>query len=324
MNTKKESQGNAIYFLLLLVPLFWGGAFGAAKHVITEIPPITAATLRFGFAGLLLLPLVLIRSEWRFEVIKKRWIGLILMAITGIFAYNAFFFIALEYTSAINGSLVMATTPVFMTLGAVLFLKEQWSKRIGFGLLLSLSGVFLVIMKGSLQTLLSLSVNMGDLLFLAALFCWVVHGLIGKVVMNGVSPLLTTTFTTIAGSAMLGIWSLFENGWSSVPSMSNQSWAEIIYMSIFATVVAFLLWNRGIYQVGASKSSMYMNLVPINAAWIAVLFYGSVMEWQQIAGMIMVLTGVYFSASSNKQTARPKQHKKIYQLKQPQPHKLKL
>jgi drug/metabolite transporter (DMT)-like permease len=89
-----------MYVLLLLVPLFWGGVFGAAKHVITEIPPITAAALRFGLAGLLLLALALIRPEWSLEALKKRWLALLAMSFMGIFAYNAFFFLgACPYVS---------------------------------------------------------------------------------------------------------------------------------------------------------------------------------------------------------------------------------
>lgn len=166
-----NKPSNRIYFILLLVPLFWGGAFGAAKHVITEIsPPITAATIRFGLAGIILLGLVFLKSAWKWQVIKQKWLGLGGMALTGIFGYNALFFIALEHTSAINGSLIMATTPVFLTLGTVLFFKESWNARIAIGLFLSWFGVFLVIIKGSWHILISLSFNLGDLLFLAALF----------------------------------------------------------------------------------------------------------------------------------------------------------
>ncbi|MED3729665.1 DMT family transporter, partial [Priestia filamentosa] len=141
----KSKQKAGIYFLMLLVPLFWGGAFGAAKHVITEISPITAATLQFGPAGLILLLVVTMRSQWKIDVLKKQWFGLLMMALTGILGYNAFFFVALGHTSAINGSLIMATTPVFVTFGAALFLNETWNGRLGIGLLLSLIGVFLVI-----------------------------------------------------------------------------------------------------------------------------------------------------------------------------------
>ncbi|OEH93756.1 hypothetical protein BFG57_11260 [Bacillus solimangrovi] len=286
-----------MYVLLLLVPLFWGGAFGAAKHIITEVPPITAATLRFGSASLILLVLVLVRSKWDTAAIKKQWIGLMGMAVTGIFLYNVFFFIALKYTSAINGSLIMATTPVFITFGAVFFLNEVFNKRLGFGLFLSLFGVLIVIFKGSIETLLTLSFNSGDLLFVAALACWVIHGLIAKVVMKDVSSLLTTTVSMLVGSVFLAICSIFEGGWTDVATMSFQSWLELAYMSILASVIAFILWNEGIKQIGTSKSSMYMNLVPINAAWISVIFYGSTLHWQQLIGMLIVIVGVFIATS---------------------------
>ncbi|GGL60683.1 hypothetical protein GCM10007968_25820 [Sporolactobacillus putidus] len=185
----QEKQNNGIYYiLLLLVPIFWGGAFGATKHVITEIPPVTAATIRFGLASIILLTITAVRSEWKTNLSKKSGIGILFMSLTGIFGYNLFFFESMKYTSPINGSLIMATTPVFVVLGAVVFLKESWNLRIGFGLLLSLFGVFLVIVRGSLQTITALKFNIGDLLLLTALGCWVAHGLIGKVVMKTCSP----------------------------------------------------------------------------------------------------------------------------------------
>ncbi|MFY0543771.1 DMT family transporter [Brevibacillus sp. H7] len=304
METQSSRQQTRISLLLLLVPLFWGGAFGAAKHVITEIPSITAAALRFGLAGLILLAVALFKSEWNLASLRLRWRGLLLMALTGIFAYNAFFFLALRYTSAINGSLIMATTPVFMTVGAVLFLQEPWNKRLGLGLALSLAGVILVILKGSLHTLFSLTFNLGDLLFSVALISWVVHSLIGKVVMKGVSPLFATTVTTTVGSIPLLFWSVWEGGWGNVLAMSGQSWMEMVYMVVCATVVAFFLWNRGIHQIGASKASMYMNLVPINAAWIAVLFYDSSIGWQQVIGIVLVILGVFVSTFSPPEKAK--------------------
>ncbi len=303
MQQTKDKQTIGIYLLLLLVPLFWGGAFGAAKHIITEVPPITTAAFRFGLAGLILYAAARFSSEWDIQKIKVHWLGLLLMALTGIFGYNLFFFMGLEYTSAVNGSLIVATTPVFVTLGAVLFLGETWSPRLGTGLILSLTGVFLVIIKGSLQTVKTLTFNEGDLLFIAALICWIAHGLIGKVVLQKVSPFLTTTVTTIVGSVCLALLSFFERGWGNILSMSNQAWLEMAFMVFFASIVGFILWNKGIQKIGASKASMYMNLVPINAAWIAFFLYDAPISWQQIAGMFMVIFGVYVSTTGH--------HKKI-------------
>ncbi len=128
---ENNNKANSMYVLMLAVPLFWGGSFSTAEHVVTEIPPLVAATLRFGIAGIILMMYVSIKSEWDIGALKKRWKGLLLVSLTSIFGYNALFFFGLTYTSAINGSLIIATMPVFVALGAILFLKETWSSKIG-------------------------------------------------------------------------------------------------------------------------------------------------------------------------------------------------
>lgn len=288
----QSTVGWRMYTLLGLVPLFWGGAFPAAQHVVMEIPPLTAATIRFGTAGIILL-VICFRSiiVARYEI-KKMWFGLMIMSVTGIFGYNALFFIALQSTSAINGSLIMATTPVFMTAGAVLFLKEGWNVRLVIGLGLSIIGVILVITEGSPGKLLSLSFNKGDVLLILALFSWVTHGLVGKTVMKLIDPLVVTTLTMLVGTMGLAICSLVEGGMSAVFSMSFQAWTEMSYMSVFASVIAFFLWNQGVQKVGASRASLFMNMVPLHATWISVVFYSSEMSWEQMVGILIVISGV--------------------------------
>lgn len=304
---QNQNHSNKIYFLLLLVPLFWGGSFSTAEHVVTEIPPLVAATLRFGIAGVILMVYLTIKAEWDMGSIKKRWKGLLLVALTGIFGYNALFFLGVHYTSAINGSLIIATMPIFVTLGSILFLNEKWNSKVGISLLLSLIGVIIVITKGSLDMLLSLAFNVGDLLFLAALACGVIYGLVGKAVMKDVSPLFATTIMTVMGSVFLAISSLYEGGWDKVPSMSAQSWLEMFYMVICGTLVGYIIFNKGVEQIGASKASMYLNLTPIVTTLISVVLYGSVMSWKEVMGMIFVLIGVYIAnskpASSSKKVA---------------------
>ncbi|MCM3341870.1 DMT family transporter [Paenibacillus sp. MER TA 81-3] len=295
MAKQDKTQWSSMYVWMLLVPLFWGGSFATAKHVVTEIPPLVAATIRFGMAGMILALIVTIRSVWKMDVLKVRWKGLLFIAVTGIFGYNALFFVGLHYTSVINGSLIIATMPVFTALGAVLFLKESWSGRTGLGLILTSIGVLVVITEGSLDALLSSSLNIGDLMFVAALICGVLYSLAGKAVMKDVSPLLTTTLTTLFGSLLLLVSSLLEGGWERVPHMSWQGWQEMLYMVVCGTLVGYIIFNKGVEQIGAMKASMYLNLVPIVATLASVVLYGSTVAWQQLLGMIIVLSGLYIA-----------------------------
>ncbi len=296
-NKEKVERGTSIYLLLLLVPLFWGGAFGAGKHVLTEIPPFLTATLRFGLAGLILIAWLTYKKGWDLQLLKARWKGMLLLAMTGIFGYNAFFFFGLQFTSATNGSLVVAMNPVSTTLAAVIFLGEAWSRRLGIGMTLSLIGLLVVITGGSFETVRSMSFNAGDLLLLGSVVSWSIYSTVGKVVMRGMSSLLVTTVTTVAGAFGLFIGSLFEGGWDRLSNLSVQSGFELVYMAVFATVIAFVIWNLGIQRIGASKTSAYVNLVPICATTIAVLLYGEQVTWAHGVGVVLTISGVLLSTS---------------------------
>ncbi len=284
-----------MYLLMLLVPLFWGGSFATAEHVITEIPPLVAATIRFALAGAILVAIVLIKDEWNMSVLSRNWKGLLFVSLTGIFGYNAFFFMGLHYTSTMNGSLIIATMPVFVTIGAVLFFKEPWSIKIAISLILSLIGVIVVITKGSLHILLAMSFNQGDLLFIAALACGVLYSLTGKLVMKDVSPLFTTMSMTVLGAFFLAGMTVFDGGWEKVQELSMQGWIEMLYMVVCGTLVGYIIFNKGVEEIGASKASMYLNLTPIVATVLAVVLYKATITWQQLLGMIIVLAGVYIA-----------------------------
>ena len=148
-----------IYFLMLLAPLFWGGAFSTTKHLLTELPPLTVAAFRFLVAGLMMGGWIWWRGGWDWQAIRDSWRGLLLLAGAGIFGYNALFNIGMQYTSAINGALVIVINPVTTSLVAVLFFGEKWSKRQGMGVLLSIIGVMIVITRGDYEVLRSLALN---------------------------------------------------------------------------------------------------------------------------------------------------------------------
>ncbi|PZM64969.1 DMT family transporter [Paenibacillus dendritiformis] len=298
MGKEDGTKPKGMYWLMLLVPLFWGGAFATAKHVITEIPPLVAATIRFGIAGLLLALVVTVRKEWRWSEIASRWKGLLFIGAVGIFGYNALFFTALKYTSATNGALIIAAMPAFTLLGSVLLRKEAWNPRAGLGVALSLVGVIAVIVNGSLSALLSLRLNYGDLLFVAALVCGVLYGLTGKSILQGVPALPANAVMMLSGSVLLAAGTLFEGGWERAAAMSAKNWAEMIYMIVGGTLIGYLIFNKGVEVLGGNMASMYLNLTPIVATLMSVAVYGSTVTWEQAAGMAVVLAGVYLATSA--------------------------
>ncbi len=303
----KQTGVMKTYIILLLVPLFWGGAFGTTKHVLTELSPLTASALRFVIAGLLMLAWSSWRKELQWELIKKNFPGLFVLGTIGVFFYNYFFATGLQYTSAVTGALVIVVNPVFTACFASLFMGEARNWRTFAGVILSLVGVSLVVSKGDLNVFANLSVGTGEQYLFGAVASWVAYTLLTKKLTKTLSASLVTTVSTAIGAVVLLVASVVkEDQWGRVLSLSNQTMLEILYLAIFATIVAFLVFNWGIQRIGATKASAYINLMPINALWIAVLLYGETISAYHLIGMSLTIAGVLITTQNKSQSARPK------------------
>ncbi|MBP2631018.1 MAG: protein of unknown function transrane, partial [Firmicutes bacterium] len=150
------------YIILLLVPLFWGGAFGTTKHILSEIGPLTTSALRFMIAGLIMAAWSAWRGELVWARIKRNFWSLLALGATGVFSYNYFFATGLQYTSAITAALIVVINPVFTTCFASFFMGEAWNWRTLAGVFISLIGVSLVISKGDLSVLTQMSIGIGE------------------------------------------------------------------------------------------------------------------------------------------------------------------
>jgi len=292
------------YIILLLVPLFWGGAFGATKHILSELSPLTTSALRFMIAGLLMF----VWSSWRGELawlpIKQNFFSLLALGATGCFSYNYFFATGLQYTSAITAALIIVINPVFTTCIASFFMGEAWNWRTLFGVVISLLGVALVVSKGDLSVLTQMSIGIGELYLFGSVASWVIYTLIIKKVTRTIGTSLVTAVSTMMGAVMLLIVSaVTENQWSKVVHLSNQMMLELLYLAVCATVVAFLLFNWGIARIGATKASAYINLMPVNALWIAVVLYGEKISTYHWIGMFLTIAGVFITTQNKVQPA---------------------
>lgn len=288
-----------IYIILLLTPLFWGGAFGTTKHILSELPPLTTSALRFIIAGFLMF----IWSSWRGELawlsIKQNFLSLLALGATGIFSYNYFFATGLQYTSAVTASLIIVINPVFTTCIASFFMGEAWNWRTLLGVVTSLLGVSLVVSKGDLSVLTQMSIGIGEAYLFGAVASWVAYTLIVKKVTRTMGAGVMTAASTMMGAIMLMILaSIKEDQWSKVLHVSNQIIIEIVYLAVFATVVAYLLFNWGIQRIGATKASAYINLMPINALWIAVFLYGEKISAYHLIGMSLTIAGVFITTQN--------------------------
>ncbi len=162
-----------IYIKLLLTAFFWGGTFIAGKGIADTVDPYSAAFLRFAIASFFLMFLTL-KTEGRFPGINGRQAVFIFFSgLTGIFAYNIFFFTGLSLINANRASLIIATNPIFISLASALFFKERLSGLKICGLILSLSGALIIISGGNLAQIFKTGIGGGELSIFGCVFSWV-------------------------------------------------------------------------------------------------------------------------------------------------------
>jgi drug/metabolite transporter (DMT)-like permease len=277
------------YALLFLPPVFWSSNFIVGKALVGIVPPWTLNTGRFIISALILLPALLYRKEWP---PRQTWLTLVLMSITGVFAFNAVLYIGLRYTSAINATLVNATTPVTTALIAWLVIGEEITRRRVAGILLSFSGIGWIVSHGSLDTLLSLNFNVGDVIVFFATSLWGFYMVMAKPMMRHLSPLVLTSITTIIGALFLLPASAIELSTQPIDLWRAEIILAFLYLGIFPSFLSFLIWNRSIRTFGPGRASLAYNTLPLFAVLLAGIFLNEELRAYQIVGGIVIIGGV--------------------------------
>jgi len=300
-----------VYGKLFLTALFWGGTFIAGRQVShsQHLGPFTIAFLRFAMASVLLLSLTRIK-EGRFPPVTKRQIPLvILLGMTGIFTYNAMFFKGLSLIEAGRAALIVATCPAFIAIASALFLREKLAPIQAIGIPLSILGAAVVISKGDLGRIVAGGVGMGEMFILGCVLSWAAYSLLGKVVMQWLSPLVCVSYSSLAGAIALAVPALFEGLTHTVRRASLLDWTSIAYLAVFGTVIGFVWFYEGVRLIGTTRAGLFINFVPISAVILAFLLLKEPVTWSLAAGATLVLSGVYLTNRASASRRQP--HKNV-------------
>ncbi len=278
---------------MILSAFFWSGAFIAGKLSVPFIPAFTLTFLRFFIATFILYFVVKSKDKSNYKLTKKDVPIFLFTGIIGMFGYHIFFFTALKYTTAINSSLIGATNPIVTTILCIIFLKDKISFKRAIGITLSFLGVFLTITNANLSTMRNLDLNKGDLLMLMAVCMWAAYSVFSKRVMHKFSPLILTFYSFLFCTVFLIPFVMYERPWIFIGQVPYYSFLAIAYMSIFASVIGYLVQQMSIKQIGPSKTSIFINLVPIFSIILSVTILKESISTIKILTTLLIITGVY-------------------------------
>jgi drug/metabolite transporter (DMT)-like permease len=282
---------SVIVVKLTLVALIWGGTFIAGRVAAPQMSAPSAALWRYVVASIALVAMLLVREGRLPTLDAAQWVRVTLLGLTGVAGYNLCFMAGLETVPASRGALIIALNPAATMVGAALFLHEPltWPKIAGMAV--ALFGVAVELSGGNPLRLFDGGAGVGELLLFGCVLAWAAYTLIGKK-LTGVTPLATTTYAALIGTAMLAA-GVIARGELGVPRVSWSAWIALVYMGTIGTAVAFVWFLEGVQQLGPARAAIFVNLVPVAAIALGALLLGEKITTAMLAGAALVVAGVW-------------------------------
>jgi drug/metabolite transporter (DMT)-like permease len=258
--------------LAVIATVVWSGNFIVARGVINQIPPVSLAFYRWLMGSLIILPIGWNKFQQEKALIAQHWKYLGWVAFSGIALYNTFLYIAGHYTPAINLALIATTTsPVMAIALAAIFLKEKIGPLRLVGLLICISGILLLLSRGNLDTLLGFHFSTGDWWLLAGALCFAIYNTLVKRKPAGISATSFLVAIFCAGTLMLLPAYVYEAATTTAVKFDWSLFGIILYLGLGACVISYLCWNAAIGILGAARTSLFGNLIPVFSTLEAVL-----------------------------------------------------
>lgn len=277
---------------LVAVPAIWGGTFVAGKSVVATLSPLMGSFARYVIACAALLVAAFVLEGGLPKLTRRQLLGTVVLGLLGVFAYNLFFMGALARLPASRAALIIALNPVITISISSLVLGERLSPLRWIGVAVALTGVWIVVSHGDVVSIASAGVGIGELFMLAAVTSWALYTVIGRQVLQGLTPLAATNYAALWGTLMLGAVAAPHVGELSAAQFDWKVVVSLSYLGVLGTAVAFVWYYTSIKRLGASVSAIFTNLVPVFGVAISVLLLGESLLASMLIGGAVAICGV--------------------------------
>jgi drug/metabolite transporter (DMT)-like permease len=296
------SRHHKAYALLLLTTLLWGGNAIAGKFAVGQISPMVLVFLRWVLAILILLPFAgpKLREDWP---VARRHLPLLAgLGACGFALFNIIFYVALNYTTAINVSIEQAGMPILIIVGNFLFfrIRAGWLQILG--VILTVAGVVLTASHGNPVQLLRLDVNFGDAIMLVAIVLYSGYSvaLRLKPALQWQSLILILSISALIASVPFAAWEAAA-GKAQFPGLVG--WAIALYTALCASVISQVAYIRGNELIGANRAGLFINLVPIFGTLLSIMVLGEDFHLYHAVALTLVFGGIWLAEHSSRRLA---------------------
>ncbi len=291
----KSLPYSIIVLKMIACTLFWGGTFVAGSIASPYASSPTIGFFRFAVASLCLILFLEFshNSILKHKLDKKQFIGVFILALTGIFIYNIFFFFGLKTVDASRASLIVANNPLLIAVGASLFLGERLTKLQIAGIILSTCGAIIVLSDGSIAQIFT-QISYGDIIIFGCVLAWSAYSLVGKMVLKSLSPLIAVTWACIIGT-FLFLPFMYTELTTSLFKLPLEFWLSAIYLGLFGSAIGFVWFYDTINELGAARTGNFISFVPVFATIFGILMLNESISFAFLCGGALTMCGVYLT-----------------------------
>ncbi len=287
---------NIAYLFLFLSVLFWAGNFIVGKYAsYYQIPPFSLNFYRWFFAWLILLPFTFKEIISKKNYILENYKFYILLGITSVTIFNSIVYYSLNFTQVISGVLMISTIPVMiMFISSILKIERTNIFQI-LGVICSFIGVILIITKANFDLLVNLDFNKGDLTMVLAMLSWATYSALLKKRKHELSQLSLLEVIITFGLIFLIPIYITEYSLGFEITLNKPFILVLIYVVLFPGLAAFICWIKGISLIGPNRSGVFLHLMPILSALMAMIIFKEKFMLYHLLGAFFILSGIILS-----------------------------
>lgn len=279
------------YLLLTLTSLGWAGNGVAGRLAVGEVSPMALTFLRWIMVSVILLAVAREPVAVAWPVLKQRWKIIAFMGALGFTGFNALFYAAAYHTTAVNLTIIQGAIPVLVLLGGYLVYRTPIRTLQAFGMVLTLVGVAIIATAGHLENLMQLVFNIGDVWMLVAcvFYAFYTLALRNRPQVPGLALFAAMAVVALVTSIPLLV---FEITKGDVHWPSAKGWLVLAYIAVFPSFLSQIWFMRGVELIGPARAGIFVNLVPVFGAILAVLCLGEPFGLYHGASLALVLMGI--------------------------------
>tara|TARA_Y100000294_G_scaffold41872_1_gene38050 strand:- start:740 stop:1639 length:900 start_codon:yes stop_codon:yes gene_type:complete len=291
-----SSKFNLAYIFLFFSVLFWAGNFIVGKIASNyEIPPFSLNFYRWFFAWLILAPFTIPEILKKINYVKKNLIYLIILGITSVTIFNSIVYYALNFTQVISGVLMISTIPVMIIFISSLLKTDKTNIFQILGVILSFVGVIVIITKADIELIKQLKFNKGDLTMVVAMLSWATYSALLKQKKHELTQLsLLEVIITFGLMFLIPIY-FIEMQMGYLIKLDTPFILTLTYVVLFPGIISFICWIKGIALIGPNRSGIFLHLMPILSAIMAMLLFKEKFMFYHFLGAVFILSGIILS-----------------------------